>query len=193
MKNKLRKNRLENKFDSNIEFEDEYKGNKKLDFLVSSLFFIGICLFIWTLSLFQHTIMDVTILFAILLIPTFILTPLFYNKLNEIEGKKMAWYIHFLIHIAMTGSFLLFSVLSTNYYLAESQKSNFKFRIIKIGRLSSRKGKGVPYAVINYKGMEKQLEFRQSDSDKLDTAHFVNMEVKKGFLGFDVLEKFSVE
>jgi hypothetical protein len=172
------------------------EGNKKLDNLVVFLFILGILLFIGVAIIGNKTIIDFKIPLLICLTPGIILTPLFYNQLNYIDGLKIHWIAHYFLHTCMTGSILLFSFMATNYYFADKEITTKKIEILDKGSSSGPKGKEeerVPYVIINYDNLEQKLKFSYFETEVIDSAKFVNIFIRKGFFDFDIIEKYNVE
>lgn len=116
--------------------------------------------------------------------------------MNYIDGRKGHWILHYVLHTCMTGGFILFSFMATNFYFADNQINKRTFVINTKGSLSGSKrhrSERKPYVLINYDGIEKQLIFSYSDTDKINSAKKVHLNIKKGFLGFDILESYEAE
>ncbi|MCT4602166.1 MAG: hypothetical protein N4A59_04545 [Marinifilum sp.] len=171
------------------------KGNKKLDNLVVGLGFLGLVLLFLEILIYRKTIIELKIPLMIWLTPGIILTPIFYNKLNDIDGMKAHWILHYILHSCMTGAFVLFSFMSINYFFASSSIETKKFKVLETGSLSGGKGsrnKRKPYVVINYEGMEKDLIFPHSEMENVMNSKAVMLDVRKGLFGFDVLDEYQV-
>jgi len=171
-------------------------GNKKLDSLVVILFFLGLILLLWEIFIYRKTIIEFKIPLIIWLTPGIFLTPVLYKTMNYIDGMMAHWTLHYILHTCMTGSFVLFAFMASNYYFAENQIEQKTFKIIGNGSLAGAKGqrsKRIPFVMIKYQGMEKQLIFSYSETDRINSAEMVNLTVKKGLWGFDILEKYETE
>ena len=171
-------------------------GNKRLDTLVVTLFFLGLILLIWEVFIYRRTIIALEIPLLIWLTPGIFLTPLLYDKMNNIDGMRAHWILHYVAHTCMTGAFLLFGFMASNYYFADNQTVDKQFEIIRKGSLPGPKGhrdEREPYVEIDYNGFEKQIVFKYSDTEKIDSARYVNLTVKKGLFGYDILERYDAE
>ncbi len=171
-------------------------GNKKLDNLVVILFFLGLILLIWEIFIYRRTIIELKIPLLLWLTPGVFMTPLLYKRMNYIDGMKAHWTLHYILHTCMTGAFILFTFMASNLYFADNQIENKTFDIIRKGSLPGSKGhrsKRKPYVMINYEGMEKQLIFQYSVTETINSAKKVNLTVKRGLWGFDILEKCETE
>jgi hypothetical protein len=172
------------------------EGNKKLDNLIGFLFIFGIVLLTWEVFIYRRTIIELKIPLLIWLTPGLFLTPLFFNKMNNIDGMKAHWILHYVLHTIMTGGFILFCFMASNFYLAGNTIVDEKFEVIKRGSLSGSKGhrdERKPYVVINYKGIEKQLIFSNPQMEKVMSAKSAKLSVRKGLFGFDIIEKYEIE
>lgn len=187
---------LENILRKNLVKGRVSKGNKKLDNIIVFLFILGIALLTCEIYIYRKTLIELKIPLMIWLSPGIILTPIFYNKLNDIDGMKAHWSLHYILHSCMTGAFVLFSFMGVNYFFADKEVISKEFKVQETGSLAGGKGnrnKRSPYVVINYEGMEKQLVFLNSQMDKVMNSKTAVLKVRKGRLGFDVLENYSVK
>ncbi|MCY1635154.1 hypothetical protein [Marinifilum sp. D737] len=187
---------LENILRKNLVKGRVSKGNKKLDNIIVFLFILGIALLTCEIYIYRKTLIELKIPLMIWLTPGIVLTPIFYNKLNDIDGMKAHWSLHYILHSCMTGAFVLFSFMAVNYFFADNEVVSKKFKVQETGSLSGGKGsrnKRSPYVVINYEGMEKQLVFSNSQMDKVMNSKWAVLKVRKGRLGFDVLENYTVK
>src|SRR5688572_25013322 len=135
------------------------KRNKKADFIICSIFFIGLALTYWEVILFRTTIIPLAIPLALCFVPGIILTPLCYHKLNEIDGRRGHWILHYILHSFTTGAILLFTFMSVNYYLVGEEIIVYKFDIQSKSSISGPRGhrhEREPTVMINYFGFEKE-------------------------------------
>jgi len=72
----------------------------------------------------------------------------------------------------------------TNYYFADKTSMKETFKIVE---RSSMQGK-TPIFRINYKGKMKELVFNNEYYERINFFTKVELEVRKGYFGFDVLE-----
>ena len=135
------------------------KKRERLDAWVSAAFMLGLMLMLWEISIYNDTLIRAGIPWAILLFPGLILTPVFYNKFNEIEGKKDFWLFQYVLHTCIAGSFILFLFMATNYYFSGFLVETTVCRIIKRGVKSLEDEGEVPYGSIRYHGMERDIIF----------------------------------
>lgn len=176
--------------------EPQVKGIPFWDMVVSVLFLVSIGLLVWEIHLYRRTIIDVKILLIIFFSPGIILTPIFYNLLNKIEGAVGHWALHYILHSVVVGGILIFSLMSLNYYAADEFTKTESFIIKKKDSLPGSKGhrnERKPYAIIDYHGFEKQIIFDHSYERQMETSKRVILITKEGFLGFPILDDYYME
>jgi hypothetical protein len=169
-------------------------GNKKLDNLVKILFVMGLISLVFEIILYRKTIIELKIPLIIWLTPGILLTPLLYNRMNNIDGMKAHWTMHYVLHTCMTGAFILYAFMATNYYLANDSIETKSFKVIGTGSLPGPKyhrSEREPYVLINYEGMEKQLVFSYPETAKINSAQTATLRIKKGLWGYDILESYD--
>lgn len=119
----------------------------------------------------------------------------FHNKkIDEIKGNPLLWLLHYIFHICTTGSLIVFIFLASNFYFATDDNVEYKrFDIVRKDSISGRSGYMTPCVYVNYEGMEKELIIKSSMKPNVKSAKKVNLNIKKGFLGFDVIEICGLE
>ena len=175
--------------------ENTNKKNTKIRNIGGALFFLGLGLLYWEVIIYRETIIDLKIPLLIWLTPGIFLTPIFYNRINALD-RKANWALHYFLHTCMTGSILLFSFMATNLYFADSHIMVKHFNVLNTGSISGPKGhrdEREPYVDINYEGLEKEVVFTYEETAKVMSAKSVKLTVRKGLLGFDILEKYEIE
>ena len=78
-----------------------------------------------------------------------------------------------------------------NYYLADKVTVKKSFEIIERSSMTGRKyhrDERKPTFQINYEGKTKELVFPHKYFGKMDSYKNVELEVRKGVFGFDILE-----
>jgi len=171
-------------------------GNKKLDTIITILFFLGMFLLVCQIGYLRVTIINSEVPLLILFVPGLILTPFLYNTMNNIDGLKAHWILHYVAHTFMTGGILLFLFMATNYYFAENTIQEKRIEVLRTESSSGPKyhrEQRIPNVIINYEGIEENLSFSNPEMEKVMKAKFVRLFVKKGFFGFDIIEKYEVE
>lgn len=130
---------LENILRKNLVKGRVSKGNKKLDNIIVFLFILGIALLTCEIYIYRKTLIELKIPLMIWLSPGIILTPIFYNKLNDIDGMKAHWSLHYILHSCMTGAFVLFGFMAVNYFFADHDVVSKEFKVQEIGSLAGGK------------------------------------------------------
>ena len=172
------------------------QGNKKQDRLLSALLIIGLLLLLWQIVLYRRTIIPLKIPLLLWLIPGIPLTPILYRTLNQADGMKAHWILHYIAHTWMTGSILLFAFMASNYYLADSTVVQEQFEILEKGSLPGGKHhrhERKPYVMIDYHGFEKQIIFTYPKTSEVEQASLIQVSVRKGLWGFDILQEYSLQ
>jgi hypothetical protein len=185
------RNILERLFKKYFIKERVSEGNKKLDNLIGFLFITGIILMVWEIFIYRRTMIGLKIPLIIWLTPGLFLSPILFNKINNIDGMKANIILHYILHTVMTGSIILFCFMALNYYLGDSKITEKRFEVIKTGNLAGRGEE--QYVVINYDGFKKQLVFKNTQDQNVLSAKSVKLIVRRGLFGFDVLEKYEVK
>ena len=85
--------------------------------------------------------------------------------------------------------------MAVNYYLADKTITEYKFEIKEKSSMPGFKGhrnERKPLVRIDYSNIEKELVFRYVDTEKVNKADRVTVMVRKGGLGFDILDDYDV-
>ena len=167
------------------------KKQKKLFYQI--IFFIGLAAIIWEIRIYRQTIIDVKILLGITLIVG-VLTMFFslkdFQKLFKYSRKSSLYFWTF-IQSTVSWGFLACSIfMFTNYYLASDEAKKQTFEIVERSSMTGRKhhrDERKPTFKIMYKGVLKELVFNHKFYDKMESYRNVELIVKKGFLGYDLL------
>ena len=147
----------------------------------------------WQVTIFRNTIIDVSILFGIILIVgiiTFWVDFRNYGKTYKKEGIGLYFYSG--MQYLLSYGFIVCSIfMLTNYYFADKTTVKETFEIIERSSLPGRKyrrDERQPTFRINYDGKIKELVFNHEYYEKMDFFTKVELEVRKGYFGFDILE-----
>jgi hypothetical protein len=76
--------------------------------------------------------------------------------------------------------------MSINFYFAGNNKETNQFPILSKHTLGTRHIQ--PVIEIEYKGQEKQLVFYSEEQNEIDKSKYVLLTIKRGFLGYDIIE-----
>ena len=167
--------------------------NKQKKLFYELIFFVGLVAMIWEIKIFRQTIIDVKILLGIVLIVG-IFTMFFslkdFQKLFKYD-KKSSLYFWTFIQSTVSWGFLVCSIfMFTNYYLASEESNSETFEIIERSSMTGRKyhrDERKPTFKILYNGKLKELVFNHEYYEKMESYENVELIVKKGFLGYDLL------
>lgn len=172
------------------ESEKEWKW-KLFYFLV---FIIGIVLTIFEISIFRKTLITQYIPISIILVTGFV--GFIFNKKHL--KKVYSTLGNFIIIIQCVGSWGFISCylfMAANYYLASPIVKDYQAPIIEKSSVPGPKGsrnERQPLVRFRYFDFKKELVFKFEDTEKVNSADSVKIIVKKGGLGFEVLESYDV-
>ncbi|MGV6830093.1 MAG: hypothetical protein ACWA5P_00845 [bacterium] len=158
----------------------------------SILFIVGLCLMGWQIAIYRNTIIDVSVLFTIILsvgLIAFLIDHKNYKKTFKYDGIVLYFYsaIHYVCGI---GFIVCALFMLTNFYLADKSAIKESYEIVDRDSLPGRKyhrNERKPTFSIDYNGTLKELVFPHSYYDKMDDYSTVELEVRKGFFGYDIL------
>lgn len=114
-----------------------------------------------------------------------------YNSVYSKSGN----FLPLVQNLGSWGCISCYIFIAINYYSADKTITEYKFVIEEKGSIPGPKRHRTerqPLVKINYFGFEKELVFKHINFDKVDKADSVIVLVRKGGLGFDVLESFDV-
>ncbi|KFF18124.1 hypothetical protein IW22_19295 [Chryseobacterium sp. JM1] len=140
------------------------------------------------LKLFEETIIPIIIIviFYALGILTFII---FKNKLGALSPWNHI--NNFILCVFVVGSCVTVSFLGINYCFAEKATKNKTYTIIRKTEIPGPKynrSKKTPAVIIETeKNSTKRIEFKRSMRAKIDEAHFLELELSKGFFNFNII------
>ncbi|WP_179320671.1 hypothetical protein [Winogradskyella helgolandensis] len=159
-----------------------------------TLFFLGLILMAWQIAIYRNTIIDLKILVGIILlvgILAFFMDVKNYGKTYKYNGIGL--YFYAAMHYICGFGFIVCSLfMLSNYYLAETEPIKKEFEIIERSSLPGsgkyRKHERQPTFNINYNGELKELVFPHKYYEKRNFYSIIELETRKGYFGFDILE-----
>lgn len=170
------------------------KKEKKSRIFYSTIFFLGLILIIFEISLYRKTIINIYIPISIILVAG--LTGFIINKEHYKKTYALTSNFYPLIQNLCSWGFISYYLfMSINYYFSEEKTTTYKFPIKEKSSLPGPKynrDKREPLVRIDYFDFEKELIFRHFESDKVNRADSVIISVKKGKLGYDILDEYDV-
>jgi hypothetical protein len=177
-----------------IEMETEKKG-KLWKVFYTLMFFLGLILIVFEISIYRKTIIDTYIPISIILVVG--LFAFYFNKQHYKKTYSLKSNFYPIMQNLISWGFISsYIFLATNYYLAENVITNYKFKIKGKSSMPGSKhhrSEREPLVRFDYFDFEKELVFHFSDTEKVNYADSVKVSVKKGGLAFDILESYDVQ
>jgi len=167
------------------------KKQKKLFYQI--IFFIGLISIIWEIKIYRQTIIDLKILLGIILVVGFLTTFLSLNDFQKLfkYSRKTSLYFWTFIQSIVSWGFLACSFfMFMNYYLASRESNKQTYEIIERSSMTGRKyhrDERKPTFKIMYEGKPKELVFTNKYYEKIESYKSIELIIKEGFLGFDIL------
>ena len=166
---------------------------KQRKIFYASIMILGLFLMAWQVTIFRNTIIDVSILIGIILVVGLITFLIDFKNYGKTYNKRgIGLYFYSGMQYLLSYGFIVCSIfILTNYYLAEKTPEKETFEIIERSSLPGSKhhrDERQPTFRINYDGKVKELVFNHEYYEKMDFYTNVELEVRKGYFGFDILE-----
>ncbi len=173
----------------------EKDKNKKLwKVFYGLLFFIGLLLIVLEINLYRKTIIELYIPISIILATGFISFIISKNHFKHMYSFNGNFY-PLIQNICSWGFIFCYLFMASNFYLSENKITEYQFQIKEKSSMPGRKyhrNERQPLVRIDYFNFEKELVFRFTDTDIVMKADSVNLKIKKGGLGFDILKEYNV-
>jgi hypothetical protein len=155
--------------------------------------FLGLFLIYLEITIYRKTFISIGILLFIVLIIglfSFILSKKHYKMTYNLNGN----FFPLVQNLLSWGFISCYMILATNYYFADSYKTEYTFKIKSKNslpgyRIASSRQPTVRFAYFNF---EKELVFYSSDSELVDQATKIKVVIRKGALGFDILDDYKL-
>jgi hypothetical protein len=155
------------------------------------LFILGGCLIILEIHIYRQTLIDLYIPLAIIFSTGIIASLIDHKRFFEWYGKNVKTVFYILCQNIVSWGFIICTLLmGLNFYFSENKVYNDLFPIVKWSSMPGSKGnrgERTPLVVVHYKGMEKELIFANKFLSSLNEYKYVELRVKRGCLGFDIL------
>lgn len=158
------------------------------------IFIAGVILMVFGVGIYRLTIISNLIPISIILsvgTASYILSRKHYHKHNKGYGV----FFGLLQNICSWGFIVCYLFMATNYYMADNEPRNLKFKIKSKSSMSGPKRKRKekkPLVTIDYFGFEKELVFKYEDTKSVESAEEVSLTVNNGLFGFDILDHYEV-
>ena len=172
---------------------------KQKNLLYKTIFIIGLILMFFQVLIYRKTIIDWEILALICLTVGVLISFLNYKDFNKLFNYKNRYSLFFWTFIQNTASwgFIICSFfMFTNYYFAERISIKETFQIVEKSSMTGRKyhrNERKPIFRIKYNNKLKDLVFSHKYYEKMDFYTEVELEVRKGYLGYDILENIKLK
>ena len=147
----------------------------------------------WQVTIFRNTIIDLNILIEIIFgvaLISFVVDIKNYRKTYKYSGIELYFYSS--IHYICGLGFIACSIfMLTNFYLADKKPVTKTYEIVERSSLPGSKHRRTerkPTFDINYNGKIKELVFPHKYYQKMKLYTNVELEIRKGYFGFDILE-----
>ena len=155
--------------------------------------FLGLILLYLEIFLYRMTFIKMGILIIIVLIVgllTFFLIKSHYKSTYNLKGNIFPLFQSFL----SWGFIASYLFLATNYYLADKDITEHELIIKSKSSLPGYKitSKRQPTVRFDYADLEKELVFYSSDSELVENAKSIKLQIRKGALGFDIIENYKL-
>ena len=151
--------------------------------------FIGIILLLWEIHIYRKTLIDLYIPLLLKVIPgviAYLLIRDHYRRTYIIDG------VFFPLgqSVLSVGFITCFMFMAANYYLADSKNTKTQqFWIKEKATIQGRRTKPQPMIIIEYNGKDHELIFPSNYVKDALASSKVELILKPGFFGFDVIEK----
>ena len=159
----------------------------------SVVFAIGIMAVIWEIELYRHTVINPIIPIAIIILTGGTITPLVmkdFERLFDYRSRFMLIVWSFVQSSVSWGFIACTFFMAVNFYGPTSEAKRQTFSIVERSSLAGRKyhrDERKPTFKIEYEGKLKELVFSNAIYPDMDTYRQIEVSVKKGFLGYDLL------
>ena len=171
--------------------------SKDQDFWKSFYFLtgiIGLLTLFMIINIYRLTIINIFIPLSLVL--SVGLITFFFNRKRYKETYSIKIDIFpFLQNTISWGGIICYLFLAINYYLANNNLKEYKFKIKNKSSMSGSNrniNQRQPLVRFDYYNLEKVLVFSYSNTERVNKADSVIIKVQKGFFGFDILESYDV-
>lgn len=169
------------------------ESSKILSQVVCSLsFIIGLWLAVLMINIYRQTVISWQIPFCISISSGITLAFITRrSKFNIHNFPTESIFYPIFYYITSLGSFLGYLFLAYNYYFAYPEIAHYDFPIKEKSSMPGPKGhrdERQPLVRFDYFGREKELVFPYSQTSQVAQANKILIRVKKGRLGFDIVD-----
>jgi hypothetical protein len=157
-------------------------------------FLTGITLLFLEIFIYRVTIIRTIIPITIILvvgITAFIFNRNHYKATYNVHGL----FFPLMQNIVSWGFIACYLFMATNYYLAHNELKDLKFEIKSKSSMPGpkrRRDERKPFVTIDYFGFKKELVFNYEDTERVENADKINLTVREGLLGFDIVDHYDL-
>lgn len=154
--------------------------------LLTILFIGTLYLTVFEIHIYRQTLIHWAVPTSIWFGTGLVLTPLTSNFMKK-HYDTSGFFLQLVFNVVTWGGLLVCGLMATNYYFPQDDGKTITTKIISTGHLSKGRGGGCaePYCETVINGKEKQLVF--SCGVEIENYTFVDLTIKKGLLGFDII------
>ncbi len=157
-------------------------------------FLTGIILMVFEIHIYRLTIINAIIPTSVILtVGTIAFTINWSNSRTAFNAKGI--FSALTQNMGSWGFIACYLFMATNYHFANNELKDLSFVIESKSSMTGPKGRRnerKPLVIIDYYGFKKELVFSFNDTKRVEKADKVNVTVRKGLLGFDILEHYDV-
>jgi len=171
---------------------------KQLKIFYPTIFFLGLILMIFQIEIYRNTIINSSIpIICILIVGITAYFIDFKNYKKTYAYGGLSIYLYSAMHYIFGFGFIVCSIfMIINYSFADDKKVKETFEIVRISYLPGRiqnSSDPEPTFQINYYGKIKELVFSQEYYKRRNNFTNVELEIRKGYFGFDIIENKTLK
>lgn len=166
--------------------------NKKRNIFYQIVFFVGLILIIWEISIFRKTVVPISLLLLVVIgigsLTTF-LDFKNYKGTYDLKGWKL-YFFAFMQNTLSWGFIACSLLILSNYHFSTDEIIERNYEIVERSSMPGSKGnrsKRKPLVLINYEGEMKEFVFSHRHYKELNDYKYVNISIKKGFVFWDII------
>ena len=124
------------------------------------------------------------------------LVTFYFNRGHFRKVYEEHWLIYAIIQNVVSWGFIAcYLFMAANYYFSDNNVRHHTFEIKSKSWMSGsrrKRNERKPTVVIDYFGFAKELVFTFEDTESINAAKKINLSVKNGFFGFDVIDHYEI-
>jgi len=156
--------------------------------------FLGLILLYLAVFLYRRTLINIWFLVISVVVVgsiAFICNKNHYKRIYNVTGIKGNFFA-LMENIFSWGFISCYLFLSINYYLADNVKNGYTLKIKSKSSLPGRRitSSRLPTITFEYSNFVKELPIYTSQSPEVNKANKIEVIVRKGALGFDIIDNY---